>query len=85
MYWRGALQLKFQVRSCNDGSCLGETFVGPDNTAATYFGEGANLNKPNFPINFLPSNRYFQYRAYFETINSALTPQLRSVNYNGHW
>ncbi len=33
-YKRGALSLKYQVRSCDDSACSGESFVGPGTTVA---------------------------------------------------
>jgi len=39
LYRRGANRLKYQVRSCDDSACSGETWQGPDNTASTYFSE----------------------------------------------
>ena len=43
-YRRGALQARFQVRSCTTAGCSlpGETFVGPNGAAATYFSEISN-------------------------------------------
>src|SRR5690606_2439813 len=39
LYARGAANVKYQVRSCNDAACSGESFVGPDNTSGTFFDE----------------------------------------------
>lgn len=35
VYKRGAEQLQYQVRSCDDAACSGETFVGPGESSAT--------------------------------------------------
>ena len=82
LYKRGALELQFQVRSCDDAACSGETFVGPDGTAGTYFTELLNTGfvtpQYGFPSNLLP-NRYFQYRATFETTDSTYRPELLKV------
>jgi uncharacterized repeat protein (TIGR01451 family) len=37
IYLRGALQARFQVRTCDDRFCDTETFAGPDGTNATYY------------------------------------------------
>lgn len=39
LYRRGANRVKFQLRTCNDLGCVGETWQGPDNTASSYFSE----------------------------------------------
>lgn len=44
LYQRSASRLKFQVQSCNDDACSGETWKGPDGTAATYFSELFNMS-----------------------------------------
>jgi hypothetical protein len=83
LYQRGASRLKYQVRSCDDNACSGESWQGPDGTNGTYFSE---LNNNTIPISgagdvkaTLPSmlfsnftsapsaNQYFQYRAIFES------------------
>jgi hypothetical protein len=62
LYRRGANRAKFQVRSCNDSSCTGESWVGPDGTDSSYFSELNNCTsidsvsgvcdgsvRPNYP------------------------------------
>ncbi|MFZ4715216.1 MAG: LamG domain-containing protein [Bacteriovoracaceae bacterium] len=44
LYQRGASRLKFQVRSCDDNACSGETWKGPDGTSASYFSELFNMS-----------------------------------------
>ncbi|MBD3311547.1 MAG: hypothetical protein GF349_03555 [Candidatus Magasanikbacteria bacterium] len=87
IYLRGALRIKYQVRSCNDGGCLGESFVGPDGTASTYYSEADNYTTslPSFNLTNLSDNQYFQYQAILETSSSTLSPKLSSftVNYSG--
>ncbi|RLJ03762.1 MAG: hypothetical protein DRP08_03045, partial [Candidatus Aenigmatarchaeota archaeon] len=74
-YLRGALELKFQVRSCDDTSCSGEDFVGPDGTTASYFTQSpAALN--------ISTNRYFHYKAYLSTEDVNETPILYNVTVN---
>jgi hypothetical protein len=77
-YRRGANRLKFQVRSCDDSACSGESFVGPDGTGATYYTELDNntLDLPVFPLTNLISNQYFQYNAIFETDDNTTSPEL---------
>lgn len=81
-YRRGALSLRFQVRSCDDAVCDTEIFMGPDGTASSYYSELGNstLGLPNLTLTNVPNNRYFQYRAYLDTSNPALTPTFSSVS-----
>jgi uncharacterized repeat protein (TIGR01451 family) len=64
--------LKFQVAASN--SAFGPfNFVGPDNTAATFFtSSGASLNQFN-------GNRYLQYHAFLSTTDSTMTPTVNDV------
>ncbi len=80
-YLRGALRLSFQVRSCDDALCDTETFVGPGGLITTSYSELNNpgLGLPLVALTGVPVNRYFQYRATFETDAPAYSPQLRSV------
>ncbi|MEI6221600.1 MAG: LamG-like jellyroll fold domain-containing protein [bacterium] len=80
-YLRGALRLKYQVRSCDDAACSGETYTGPDGTALTYYSEENNtsVNLPNASLTAVANNQYFQYRASFETDNASYSPSVKSV------
>ncbi len=63
-YQRGVLDLNFQVRSCDDNLCSGETFVGPNNTSSTFFRDiidNGGSPIPGFNLT-IPNNRYFQYK-----------------------
>ena len=74
--------IKFQVRTCGDSACSSGTFVGKDNSTTDYYfgGEnGATGNAFNFS-GTLSNEQYFQYRAFFETTNSSITPVLEWVN-----
>lgn len=85
VYRRAALNMRIQVRSCNDAACSGETFVGPDGTASTYYDELSNttLNPPaTSSITNLDENRYFQYQVLFTTQNSSISPELLSLTVN---
>jgi uncharacterized repeat protein (TIGR01451 family) len=64
--------LKFQVAPSN--SAAGPfTFVGPDDTPATFFTtSGASLSQFN-------GNRYLKYKAYLSTTDSAASPTLNDV------
>ena len=69
--------ITFQVMSCDDASCSGETWVGPDNTSSTYF-----LTQPiTLNTSITPNTQYFRYAAFFET-NASLsaTSYLQDVN-----
>lgn len=80
-YIRGVSQLSFQVRSCDDASCSGESFVGPDGTGSTDYSElnSAALALPTFSITNVSDNQYFQYQVTLATRDSLLSPELLSV------
>lgn len=84
VYLRGALNLLFQVRSCDDSNCSGETFVGPDGTAATYYSELANADytTPYLNLTNPANNQYFQYQTVWQTANPLYTPELKEVVIN---
>ncbi|MDO8601845.1 MAG: prepilin-type N-terminal cleavage/methylation domain-containing protein [bacterium] len=69
---------KFQLAGNNDNATW--NFVGPDGTADTYF-TVASSSLSGLLIN----KRYFQYKAYFNTIFDGTTPSLRdvSISYDG--
>ncbi len=73
----GALNITFQVRSCDDSACSGETFVGPDNTSSTYF-TNASYNTLNETLS--PNNTYFQYKAFFWTEDQNYSSMLFNVS-----
>lgn len=81
-YRRGALKLLFQIRSCDDGSCSGEAFIGPDGTSGTYYSEIDNATPfpPDLTFFGLSANRYLQYRMIFETDDASLSPTLSSIS-----
>lgn len=102
VYRRGANRLKFQVKSCTLGDCSDiASWLGPDNTNATYFSEinnnaiqstglGSVLSTSpsmvflNFPSLTIPTNRFFQYQATFQTDNTTYQPVLEtSTVYRG--
>ncbi|PIR03788.1 MAG: hypothetical protein COV59_03895 [Candidatus Magasanikbacteria bacterium CG11_big_fil_rev_8_21_14_0_20_39_34] len=81
MYKRGALRLKYQVRSCDDNACSGETFAGPDGTGSSYYSELTTSTDalPSKTLTNVSDNEYFQYKAFFETSSTTLTPELLDV------
>jgi hypothetical protein len=83
-YRRGANRLKFQVRSCDDVMCVGESYVGPDGTGATYYTEELNstINLPSVTLASVPDNQYLQWRVEFETDNNTMSPELLCVTFN---
>jgi len=74
----GMPHLKFQARSCDDALCDTETFAGPDGTAATYYNSIGNYGS-NSSLN-LPANQWVQYKAYFATSDSSVTPSSDSIS-----
>ncbi|OGL73053.1 hypothetical protein A3D72_02440 [Candidatus Uhrbacteria bacterium RIFCSPHIGHO2_02_FULL_57_19] len=81
LYKRGALRLNLQVRSCDDSACVGESFIGPNGATSTYYSELAStsVNPPTMALINVSSTQYFQYKAFFETDNVSLSPELKSV------
>ncbi|HDH31647.1 MAG TPA: hypothetical protein ENH26_02640, partial [Candidatus Wolfebacteria bacterium] len=83
-YKRGVLRLKYQVRSCDDAACSGETFIGPDGTGSDYYEWGTtnSVSTPSFNLTNVIDNQYFQYKTYFETNTSSYTPELKNATIN---
>jgi Concanavalin A-like lectin/glucanases superfamily len=92
LYQRGASRVKYQVRTCNDGACVGESWQGPDGTSGTFFSELNNntipatgmgsVNKMTPAISMAPANnQFFQYRAILESSSSTVSffPELKST------
>ncbi|MBW8058382.1 MAG: hypothetical protein FVQ86_10275, partial [candidate division NC10 bacterium] len=74
-WWENTIlhsNIRFQIRSCDDAACVGETFIGPDGTAGTYYTSTSETLR-------IPDNRYFQYRAYVFSNNAGMNPNLQSV------
>ncbi len=80
-YKRGALNIKIQVRSCDDASCSGESFIGPDGTSSTYYSEinNSGTGLPSFSLTNVPNNQYFQYKLFFTTTDTAYKPKLKDI------
>ena len=86
MYKRGALSLKFQAKSCANADCSDNAnFVGPDGTANSYYSEIDNntISTPSFSLSGIAGNRYFQYKSFLSSSDSALTPEIKSVIISG--
>ena len=80
-YKRGILDVQFQIRSCDDASCSGETFLGLDHHASEYYEEIDNhtVGLPNFDISYLSSLQYFQYQITLTTEDTSYTPELQDA------
>jgi len=72
LYKRGVLRLNLSVRSCDDASCNGEEFSEVLNNQT-----GTTLNETITPI-----NRYFQYKAVFNTEDVNFAPVLYNITIN---
>lgn len=75
MLRRGAVRLGLQFRACNDESCDGQPFVGPDGTAATYFSTDGEHDIAALGL----TGRYAQYRVRFSTRMPDISPRLSAV------
>lgn len=85
-YKRGVLSLKYQVKSCANADCSDNTnFIGPDGSVNTFYSESNNntLSTPSFALSGVASNRYFQYKVTLDTLDSSLTPEIKSVAIGG--
>lgn len=80
IYKRGALDLKFQIRSCLDNTCSQESFVGPNNNSSSFFIDLNDNQLPLFNLNNISENQYFQYKAFLETTDQNYSPAIKSVN-----
>lgn len=80
-YLRGAVQPKFQVRSCDKADCAGSDFKGPGNSDKTYYMPSALATSPpqTAVLSGVAKNPYFQYRAFFDSRSATLFPALKSV------
>ncbi|HBU07350.1 MAG TPA: hypothetical protein DEB09_04685, partial [Candidatus Magasanikbacteria bacterium] len=86
-YRRGVARIKMQARACSESNCADNPdFIGPDDTASTYFENQDNIGNfnPSFSLENLFSKQYFQYKTYFETENSQFSPQLSRVFLEGN-
>ena len=85
VYKRGALRLMFQVRSCDDPLCDREIFMGPDGTVSSFYSELMDIaeSTPSLPLQSVSVNRYFQYKAFLETEEAGISPELQSVTVKG--
>ncbi|MBU1178132.1 hypothetical protein KJ903_02840 [Patescibacteria group bacterium] len=80
-YLRGALQLKFQVRSCDDDKCTDENFVGPDGLTGSYYTDTGNVSSmSDISLAGIKNNRYFQYKVYLSTDNPEYTSGIGQVS-----
>jgi len=73
--WNGSTPTNTALKFQAAGSTVSGgpfNFVGPDGTAATYFTNGASLDRFN-------GNRYLKYRAFLSTSNSSSTPTLNDA------
>lgn len=78
---RGLRNIRLQVRVCNDPSCNGVSFVGPNGTVGDYYNEEDNttLLPPSLSLTNLPSGRYVQYQTTFSAQTTPLAPTLSNV------
>lgn len=79
-YERGVLDMRLQIRTCDDASCSGEFFAGPNGTALDYFDELDNTatGLPDFALT-TSANQYFQYEVTFTTLDTSISPDLFAV------
>ncbi|MDI6787607.1 MAG: LamG domain-containing protein, partial [Planctomycetota bacterium] len=78
-YERG-LGLKFQIRAWTSGSP--PAFEGPAG-AGTYYTSAITTTGTNPSVSFSKTERYFQYKAFFETAVSYATPKFHCITATG--
>ena len=71
--------LKFQVRTTDSGGSTGD-WVGYDNSSSTYFTAGGNVSGLIGNLSGNLKGQYLQYKSFFETTNTTLTPYLEWFN-----
>lgn len=82
-YYRGVTRVNLQLRSCNDDSCDGEEFLGPDGDANSYYSELTNNAEalPSVTVNDLSANRYVQYRVILtQEGDDVYSPEISSIS-----
>lgn len=80
LFYRGALRVELQVRSCPDLACAGVAFAGPDRDPSAWFRDGASHDLPSSDVSSATApDRYFQYQARLATDTSE-TPRLQRVS-----
>ena len=70
--------IKMQARSCDDALCFGEDFVGSSGVGSYY------TNVSYESLSNLQPNKYFQYKAFFETSDASVSPLLYNVTVKAH-
>jgi hypothetical protein len=81
LYTRGILNARFQIRSCDDSLCVGESFVGPDGTATSFYTNTTSNGNISFGSLPISANRYFQYRATLNTrAGATFTPKVTNLS-----
>ena len=83
LYHRGAMRVRYQVRSCASASCAVESWAGPDGTTTSYYSELLNpfAGLPSLDLtNYGGANRYFQYKVYVESDSPFQVPELEKVS-----
>jgi len=81
-YLRGALQPKFQVRTCDEAACAGSKYFGPGNSSSTYYVASAlsQVPKQKAILSNLPLSKYFQYKVILDSKSANLFPALKSIS-----
>lgn len=70
LYNKENSKLQVQLRSCDNDSCSGNDYIGPDGTSESFF-DGTKLIDLSTK---LAENQYFQYKLYLESDNESLSP-----------
>ncbi|MDP2973500.1 MAG: hypothetical protein Q8N60_00470, partial [Candidatus Diapherotrites archaeon] len=69
------MNIAFQVRSCDDAACSGESFVGPNNTISTWFTTNFQ-SAVLWDLNAIAGNRWFQYTFHMVSYDGNYSPRV---------
>ena len=63
--------LTFQIKNCETTDCSDKNFTGPNGTSTAFYTNNSGLNT---------NSRYFQYKLYFSTEDSSISPKLYNIS-----
>lgn len=73
------MNISFQVRSCDDAACSGESFAGPDNTVSTWF--TTNFQSTIlWDLNAIQRGKWFQYTFHLVSYDGNYSPRVYSTS-----
>lgn len=84
IYRRGINRIQFQIQACDDSSCEGDDWLGPDGSGNTWFEQNSWTNTADFQLDVSSlalSSRYFRYRMRLSSSDEIVSvPSLKEVS-----